>query len=363
MMRDTTFTTSHHAREISIGGRKVGAGHPSFVIAELSANHGGSYERAEQLVRMAREVGADAVKLQTLTPDGITLNSDNEYFRIAAGTVWDGRVLYDLYRETAMPWEWQPRLKRLADALGIILFSSPFDSSAVEFLDTMDIPCFKIASPEIVDIGLIKLAAATGKPLIISTGMATRAEIEEAVAAARASDATGIALLKCTSTYPALPEEMDLRTIPDMAESFDLTVGVSDHTLGMAVAVTAVALGATIVEKHFTLSRADGGPDSGFSVEPTEFAEMVREIRVAEKALGSVNYEPTPREAASRTLRRSLFVVDDVRAGDLLTPENVRSIRPGQGLHTRHLPDVLGRRAARDIARGTPLSWALVRVP
>lgn len=359
-MRERAGTRSATPREINIGGRTVGTGHPTFVIAELSANHGGAYERAEQLVRAAAEAGADAVKVQTLTAGGITLESDSDYFRIAAGTVWDGRTLYDLYRETAMPWEWQPRLKQLADALGLIFFSSPFDPSAVEFLETLGVPCYKIASPEIVDIGLIKLAAATGKPLIISTGMATYSEVEEAVNAARSAGATELALLKCTSAYPAPPEEMDLRTIPHMAESFDVTVGLSDHTLGIAVPVAAVALGATIVEKHFTLSRADGGPDSGFSLEPDEFAEMVRQIRVAEKALGSVNYEPTSREAATRQLRRSLFVVEDMRAGELFTRENVRSIRPGHGLHTRHLDEILGRRAKRDVARGTPLSWALV---
>lgn len=343
-----------------IGTREIGRGKPTYVIAELSANHGGDFDRAKQLVAAAAEAGADAVKLQTFTADTITLDSDRPEFRIHAGTVWDGRTLHDLYEEASMPWEWQPELKQLADARGIDLFSSPFDSSAVDFLERLDVPCYKIASAEIVDIGLIERVARTGKPLIISTGMATLGEIEEAVATARAAGAADVALLKCTSAYPAPPSEMALRTIPHMAETFAVPVGLSDHTLGISVPVAAVALGAAIVEKHLTLRRADGGPDSGFSLEPAEFGEMVSALRTTEEALGTVDYAPTAHEAGTRALRRSLFVVRDVRAGELFTEANVRSIRPANGLHTRYLSEVLGRRAGRDIERGTPLSWDLL---
>lgn len=343
-----------------IGEREVGPGAPVFVIAELSANHGGDEGRAHALVDAAAAAGVDAVKLQTFTADTITLDSEARPFQIRGGTAWDGRTLYDLYREAAMPWEWQPRLRDRARALGMELFSSPFDATAIDFLEGMGVPAYKVASAEIVDLGLIRRVAATGKPMIISTGMATYDEIGEALDAARGTGATDIALLKCTTSYPAPPEEANVRTIPDMATRFGVQVGLSDHTLGSGVAVTAVALGATIVEKHLTLSRDDGGPDAVFSTEASEFAEMVRQIRAAERALGTVSYMPTPREAPSRAFRRSLFVVADVRAGEPFTPQNVRSIRPADGLHPRHLEDVLGRRAARDVERGTPLSWELV---
>jgi N-acetylneuraminate synthase len=259
-----------------------------------------------------------------------------------------------------MPWDWQPRLKDHANDLGLELFSSPFDPTAVEFLERIGVPAYKIASAEIVDVGLIRRVAATGKPMIISTGMATLPEIEEAVGAAREAGATEIALLKCTSAYPAPPDEANLRTIPDLAARFDVLVGLSDHTMELGVPVAAVVLGAVIVEKHLTLARADGGPDGGFSLEPHEFAEMVRQIRIAEQALGAVSYTPTPREVPNRAFRRSLFVVEDVSAGEALTERNVRSIRPASGLHARHLPEVLGRHAARDIPRGTPLAWELI---
>jgi N-acetylneuraminate synthase len=344
----------------AIAGRPIGHGAPTYVIAEISANHLGEKNRALRLVAAAAEAGADAVKLQTFTAETITLDADSAHFRIAAGTTWDGRTLHDLYREAAMPWEWTNGLKDRATDVGITLFSSPFDTSAVEYLEGIGVPAYKIASAEIVDVGLIGRVAATGKPMIISTGMATMAEIEEAVETARRAGATQIALLKCTSAYPAPPDEVNLRTIPHLAAAFDLPVGLSDHTLGIAVPVASIALGAAIVEKHFTLARADGGPDAAFSLEPHEFRRMVDEIRVAEQALGAVSYRPTAREAPSRILRRSLFVVADVRQGEPFSADNVRSIRPGHGLHTRHLEQVIGRRAARDIARGTPLSWDLV---
>ena len=345
---------------MQIEGRDIGPGAPTYVIAELSANHRHEFDAALNLVRAAADAGADAVKLQTYTADTITIDSDRPEFRVGAGTVWDGRTLHSLYAEASTPWEWHEPLKRAATDLGLHLFSSPFDPTAVDFLEHLGVPAYKVASFELVDVGLIGRVARTGKPMIMSTGMATLDEITEGVAAAREAGATDLALLKCTSAYPAPPEEANLRTIPDMAERFSVPVGLSDHTLGTDVAVAAVALGACIVEKHLTLSRADGGPDGGFSTEPAEFRAMVAGIRAAERALGSASYEPSAAEAPSRILRRSLFVVADVAKGEPLSEANVRSIRPGHGLHTRHLPTVLGRRAARDIERGTPLSWELV---
>jgi len=341
----------------SIGNRKAGPSNPVWIIAELSANHNQDFDQAVQLIKAAKEAGADAIKLQTYTPDTMTIDCDNEYFRIGKGTIWEGKNLYELYKEAYTPWEWQPKLKQIANDHGMDLFSSPFDQTAVDFLEKMDVPAYKIASFELVDIPLIKYVARTGKPIIMSTGMATLAEIDEAVTSAREAGCKEIALLKCTSAYPALPEEMNLRTIPHLAEAFHVPVGLSDHTLGIAIPVAAVALGACIVEKHFTLSRSIPGPDSSFSLEPQEFKTMVEAIRAAEKALGKVNYEITEQEAASRVFRRSLFVVQDMGAGELFTTNNVRSIRPGHGLHTRYLDEVLGRRASRDIKRGTPLSW------
>lgn len=345
----------------TLGGRLVEPGQPVYIVAEMSANHNQSYDQAVEIVRAAHRAGADAVKLQTYTPDTLTIQSDNPVFEIGEGTIWARRTLYDLYGEAYTPWDWQPKLKMVAAELGLDLFSSPFDPTAVAFLEEMDVVAFKVASFEIVDLPLIRRIAQTGKPMIISTGMATLAEIDEAVRTARDAGAQQIALLKCTSAYPAPAEEMNLRTIPHLAAAFGLPVGLSDHTLGIAVPVAAVALGACIVEKHFTLSRSVPGPDSAFSLEPHEFRAMVDAIREAERALGRVSYEVTEREAASRVFRRSLFVVRDVKAGELLTEDNVRSIRPGQGLHTRYLEQVLGRRAREDVHRGTPLSWDLIR--
>ena len=348
---------------IEIGGRRVGSGEPVYVIAELSANHRQNYDQAVRIIQAAKEAGVDAVKLQTYTPDTITIRSDREYFKIGGGTLWDGRTLYDLYGEAYTPWEWQPKLKRVAEDLGLALFSSPFDATAVEFLEKMNVPAYKLASFELVDIPLIQTMARTGKPMIISTGMATIEEIEEAVQAARQAGCTQIALLKCTSAYPAAPEDMNLRTIPELARRFDVPVGLSDHTMGIAAPVAAVALGACIIEKHITLSRADKGPDSAFSLEPAEFKAMVEAVRFAEKALGEVHFGVADHEESSRVFRRSLFVVEDVGQGEVFTARNVRSIRPGNGLHTRHLPEILGRRATRNIERGTPLSWELIARP
>jgi len=343
-----------------INNRQIGRGHPVYIIAEMSANHGQSYEEAVKIIHAAKEVGADAIKLQTYTPDTMTIDCDNEYFRIGKGTIWEGRNLYDLYKEAYTPWEWQPELKKIANDLGMDLFSTPFDNTAVEFLEKMDVPAYKIASFELVDIPLIQQVARTGKLIIMSTGMATLAEIDEAVQAVREAGCKGLALLKCTSGYPADPAEMNLRTIPHMAEAFGVPVGLSDHTLGIAVPVAAVALGACIVEKHFTLSRAVPGPDSAFSLEPHEFREMVNAIRVAEKSLGQVNYAVTEKEAASRVFRRSLFVVKDVSEGDIFTEENVKSIRPGYGIKPINISNLLNKKAKRDIQRGEPLCWEMV---
>jgi len=345
--------------EIKVGKRIIGTGHPVYVIAEVSANHHQDFDQAVKIIRAAKEAGADAVKLQTYTPDTITIACDRPEFRIE-GTIWNGRNLHELYGEAYTPWEWQPRLKEVANDLGLDLFSTPFDATAVDFLEGMKVPAHKLASFELVDIPLIRKMARTGKPLIMSTGMATIEEIEEAVQAARQAGAEQIALLKCTSAYPAVAEEMNLRTIPELARRFDAPVGLSDHTMGIAAPVAAVALGACIIEKHLTLSRSEPGPDSAFSLEPQEFNEMVEAVRTAEKALGEVHFGFSPKEASSRIFRRSLFVVQDVKCGALFTSENVRSIRPGYGLHTRHLPEILGRHAARDIERGTPLTWDLV---
>lgn len=345
---------------IDVDGHRIGAGHPVFVVAELSGNHNGSYERAVELLRAAKNAGADAVKLQTYTPDTLTIDHDGPLFRIPDGGPWGGRTLHDLYGEAQMPWEWQPRLLAQARALGLTLFSTPFDATAVDFLEETGMPAFKIASFEIVDLALIERVARIGRPIFMSTGMATLAEIAEAMDTARSAGAHEIVLLKCTSAYPADPSDMHLATIPHLAEAFGVPAGLSDHTLGIAVPVASVALGACVIEKHYTLRRADGGPDSSFSLEPDELAKMVREIRVAERAIGRVRYGAGDAERGNVVFRRSLFVVRDVRAGETFTSENVRSIRPGHGLAPRTLGQVIGRRASRDIARGTPLSWELV---
>ncbi len=346
--------------KISINGRCIGNDFPVYIIAELSANHNQNFDRAVKLVHAAKEVGADAVKLQTYTPDTLTIDCDNDYFKIGKGTIWEGKNLYELYCEAYTPWEWQPKLMKISNDLGMDLFSTPFDYTAVDFLENMDVPAYKIASFELVDIPLLRKIAQTGKPIIMSTGMATLAEIDEAVSVIREAGGKQLALLKCTSAYPAPPNEMNLRTIPHLAEAFGVTTGLSDHTLGIAVPVAAVALGACIIEKHFTLSRQDPGPDSAFSLEPHEFKEMVDAIRIADKALGKVSYEITEKQKESRVFRRSLFVVKDVKKGEEFTEENVRSIRPGHGLHTRYFDQVAGRKAKDFIIKGTPLDWDLI---
>ena len=347
--------------EITIQGRRIGPTQPCYVIAEISANHNRSLDRAKALVRAAQQAGADAVKLQTYTPDTITLRSDAPLFRHGGSGLWAHRDLYSLYQEAYTPWEWQPPLKALADEIGITLFSTPFDPTAVDFLEQMAVPAYKIASFELVDLPLIELVARTGKPLILSTGMGSREEIAEAVTAFRGAGGSEIALLKCTSAYPSPPAAMNLRTLRDLHSRFGVPVGLSDHTLGFTVTVAAVALGASLVEKHFTLSRTEPGPDSAFSMEPAEFAAMVAAIRTTEASLGGVSYEPTVDEAESRRFRRSLFVTRALKAGEVFTAENVRSVRPAAGLPPRHLPEVLGRQAACDIPAATPLDWGMVQ--
>lgn len=333
---------------------------PTLIVAEVSANHNQDIERAEAIIRAAADAGADAIKLQTYTADTLTIPCDNEYFRIK-GTMWEGRNLHDLYKEAYTPWEWHPRLFGLANELGMGCFSTPFDATAVDFLESLNTPCHKVASFEVVDIPLLIKIATTGKPVIMSTGMATVAEIEEAVNTLRQHGTTDLVLLKCTSSYPAPPEEANLRTIPHMKELFHCPVGLSDHTMGSAVSVTAVALGACLIEKHFTLCRADGGPDGAFSMEPAEFKTMVADIRTAEKALGTVNYTLTAKEKQSIVFRRSLFAVKDIQEGEPFTPENVRCIRPGHGLHSRNLTLLLSKKAASSISKGTPLDWNLIQ--
>jgi pseudaminic acid synthase len=347
-------------KRFSILERQIGSECPCYIIAELSANHGRSFEKALDLVHAAKQTGADAVKLQTYTPDTMTIDSRRDEFLIGKGTLWEGRNLYELYGEAYTPWEWQPELKKEAERLGLHCFSTPFDGTAVDFLERMQVPAHKIASFELVDTELLRKVAATGKPVIMSTGMATFEEISEAVQTLRGAGCTQLGLLKCTSAYPSVPEDMNLRTIPHLAESFGVPVGLSDHSMGTDVPVAAVALGACIIEKHLTLRRSDGGPDGAFSLEPEEFRAMVRAVRTAEKALGRIAYDMTDKEQASRVFRRSLFVVKDMKAGDTFNRENVRSIRPGYGLPVRDFGRVLGRSTPVDVERGTPLSEGLL---
>lgn len=331
-----------------------------FMVAELSANHGGSLEVCLDTVRAAAAAGADAIKLQTYTPDTITLDCDSPLFRIGGGTLWDGRTLHDLYAEAMTPWEWHAPIQAEAERNGLAFFSSPFDATAVDFLDGLGVPMFKIASFEIDDIPLIEHAASKGRPMVISTGIAGLGQIEEAVSACRRMGAEDITLLKCTSAYPADPADADLRTIPSLAETFGCKAGLSDHTTNPAVAIAAVALGACMIEKHFILDRAIGGPDASFSLTPEEFSTLVDGVRVAEAALGQVRYGPRGQAASNARYGRSLFIAADVAAGEALTPDNLRSVRPGEGLHPRHYRELLGRRLRVPAAKGTPMNWSLL---
>lgn len=347
-------------KRIQIGQRWVGPGERCFIVAEVSCNHNQSFDRAVEIITAAKSAGADAVKLQTYTPDTLTIHCDKRWFRIPDDSIWSGKTLHDLYSEAYTPWDWHPKLQQIAVNLGLEFFSTPFDPTAVEFLQSLNVPAYKVASFEIVDLPLLRRIAQLKKPIILSTGMASLSEIDEAVAMLRECGAEAIALLKCTSAYPASPEDMNLRTIPHLARTFNVVSGLSDHTLGSSVAVAAVALGASIIEKHFILSRADGGPDATFSMEPMEFSDMVRSVRQVEQALGGISYICTRAEGKNLCFRRSLFIVEDVKAGETLTESNVRSIRPGYGLAPRHLHDVLGKVAIRNIPRGTPFSWDLI---
>jgi pseudaminic acid synthase len=339
--------------------RIIHPGQRTYFIAEVSANHNQSFERALAIIHAAKKAGADAVKIQTYTADTITIDSDKEYFLIK-GTLWDGMTLHQLYRDAYTPWEWQPKIKEVVESLGMDFLSSPFDPTAVTFLESIGVAAYKVASPEIIDIPLLRLIGSTRKPVIMSTGMATLSEIDEAVRTLRDSGTIELLLMKCTSAYPAPASEMNLRTIPLMAQSFGVPVGLSDHTMGHEVALAAVALGACAIEKHFTLARSDGGLDSGFSMEPAEFKAMVDAVRIVERAVGKIHYQPSPNEVAARLYRRSLFVVSDLKAGEVITEDKVRSIRPGHGLHPRYLPDILGRCALRDVEKGTPFSWGML---
>ncbi len=345
----------------NIAGRVIGRKEPPFVIAEMSGNHNQSLERALEIVDTAAKAGAHALKIQTYTPDTMTIDLDEREFHIGdPKSLWAGTSLYKLYGEAYTPWEWHKPIFDRARELGIIPFSTPFDDTAVDFLESLDVPCYKIASFENTDLPLIRRVAATGKPLIISTGMATVAELGDTVQAAREAGCKDLVLLKCTSTYPATPENTNILTIPHLRDLFNCEVGLSDHTMGVGVAVASVALGATVVEKHFTLDRADGGVDSTFSMEPLEMAQLVIETQRAWQALGKVSYGPTQAERKSIQFRRSLYVVEDIKAGAVLTRENVRAIRPGLGLPTKYLEQVLGKTIKQDVKRGTALQWSLI---
>ena len=346
-------------QNIRIAGREIGEGCPPYIIAELSGNHNGDLARAFKIMKAARDAGADAVKLQTYTADTITIDHDGPEFKITDG-LWKGRTLYELYEEAATPWDWHEALFDKGKELGITVFSSPFDDTAVDMLQTLDAPAYKIASFEIIDVPLIEKAAATGKPLIISTGMATRAEVQDAVDAARGAGCESIALLHCISAYPTSPADSNLKSMPELSRSFGTLSGLSDHTLGNTTAIAAVALGAAVIEKHVTLRRDDGGPDAAFSLEPAELAALVQDARVTWSALGEVRYGPSAAETGSLKFRRSLYAVSDISAGDKIAESDVRSIRPALGLPPKHLADVIGRHAATTIKRGTPISWDLL---
>ena len=345
---------------IKIGNKEINANSQTYIIAEMSGNHNMDYNRAVKIVEAAAEAGADAIKLQTYTADTITLNSDAPCFQITQGTLWDGTTLHKLYEEAYTPWDWQPKLKELANSLGMDCFSSPFDFTSVDFLEKMDVPAYKIASFEITDIPLIKKVASTGKPVIISTGIATIEDIELALKTCKEAGNENVILLKCSSAYPAPCESINLNTMVDMADKFGCIMGLSDHTMGSVVSIAAVAMGAKVIEKHLTLARADGGVDAAFSMEPQEFKEMVEGIRNVEKAKGAVSYDLTDKQKSQRTFSRSLFIAADIKAGEILTPENLRSVRPANGLHTKYYEELLGRKVVRDCKYGEPMSWDMV---
>ncbi|RMC97663.1 pseudaminic acid synthase [Clostridium autoethanogenum] len=348
-------------KNIKIKNFEINETSKTFIIGEISANHNGSFDNAVKLIHAAKDAGADAVKLQTYTADTITIDCDNKYFQIKQGTLWDGRTLHDLYEEAYMPWKWQPELKKIAEENGLVCFSSPFDKTAVDFLEDMDVPAYKVASFEITDIPLITYMASKGKPMIIAAGIAEISDIQLAIDACKKVGNDQIILLKCTSAYPAPFEEVNLKTIPNMRETFDVIAGLSDHTLGIEVPISAVTLGAKVIEKHITLSRADGGPDAAFSLEPHELKSMVQSIRNTEKAIGKVSYGLTEKQMKNRAFSRSLFAVKDIKAGETFTEENVRSIRPAFGLPPKYIDDILGKTAGENLLKGTPLHWKYVK--
>ncbi len=344
---------------IEIAGRKIGPYFPPYIIAELSANHNGDINRAFAILEMAKECGADAIKLQTYTQNTLTIDCDKADFKIEGG-LWDGRTLYDLYTEAHMPWDWHEPLFAKAKELGITIFSSPFDTTAVDLLENLEAPAYKIASFEAIDLPLIEYVAKTGKPMIISTGMASEDEIQEAIDAARSAGCDELVVLHCVSGYPAPPEDYNLATIPDMEKRFDVLTGLSDHTIDNTTAVASVALGACLIEKHVTLDRNGGGPDDSFSLEKPGLIQLCRDSKVAWQALGKVNYQRKESEKGNLVFRRSLYAVKDIKTGEVFTQANVRSIRPGYGIAPKYLDKMIGKRAVKDIARGTPLSFELL---
>lgn len=345
---------------MNIGKFEINDKSSCFIIAELSANHGHDINIAKETIKAAKECGADAIKLQTYTADTITIDCDNKYFQINQGTLWDGTTLYKLYQDAYTPWEWQKELKEYAESLGLVCFSTPFDKSAVDFLEDLDVPAYKVASFEINDIPLIEYIASKGKPIIISTGIATLEDIELVVETCKKVGNDNIILLKCASQYPAKLEDANLNTMVDLKERFGVTVGLSDHTMDIEVPITAVALGAKVIEKHFILDRSIGGPDADFSLDKKEFKAMVDSVRKAEKAMGIVSYDLDEKKMKSRDFSRSLFIVKDVKKGDIITKENIRSIRPGYGLHTKYYDEVLGKKFNDDLKKGTPLSFDII---
>lgn len=342
------------------GLRRIGPGQPVFIVAEMSGNHNQSFARAKKIIDAAAQAGVDAIKLQTYTADTLTIDSDKKYFQVRTKNSWSGETLYSLYQKAYTPWEWQPKLKKYAESKGLVLFSTPFDESAVDFLEKMHVPLYKVASLEIGDIPLLKRIARTRKPVIISRGAATVAEVRTAVKVLKQGGASQVAVLHCVSSYPAEPEYMNLATIPDIAKKFNVVSGLSDHTLGITVPVAVAALGASIIEKHFILKRSDGGPDSFFSLEPKELAEMVSAVWDAQKAVGKPTYTPLKKELPVLAFKKSIFVVSDIKKGEKFTKKNIRVIRPGQGLSPAEYERVLGKKAAKNSKRGTPLKRQLV---
>lgn len=345
----------------SKGERAIGPGQPIFIIAEMSGNHNQDIERAYKIIDAAAEAGVDAVKLQTYTADTMTIDCDNEYFQVKVNDAWKGQTLYSLYKKAYTPWEWQPKLKEYGESKGLVVFSTPFDNTAVDFLEKMNVALYKVASFEVVDIPLLKRIGQTKKPVIMSRGMASQEEIETAIMTLKKNGSPQVAVLHCVSSYPAKPEEMNLATVSDLAKKFDVIAGLSDHSLGTTVSIASTALGGCIIEKHLTLSRAEGGPDAGFSLEPDELKELVKSVRIVEKAIGEPSYGAGKNESENVIFRKSLFVVEDIKKGEKLTPKNIRSIRPGHGLAPKHYDKVIGKIAAKNIKRGTPLSWQLIK--